>query len=956
MIRCRALIVGSLLAAAAWPLIPAQAQDAGKSLEQRFAAPGMEARPRVRWWWPGGAVDDAEIRREIDLLADTGFAGAEIQSFTPNFVPLTPDEKAHVNDYAEPPFFAHIRAAGEAARARGLGLDYTLGSAWPSGGGRAPPEKALVELTMAQTSVQGGTKGPITLTMPKRTKRLGALSYFDPRTKAPEFADWGKRLDARAKVVAVVAMKGAAPQLRKAQATAGFTLSPWSDVIQAGALDPASRIVLTDKLRDDGTLDWTPPPGDWQVFVFKQYASDIGVMGAAGQGPQLILDHLDPSAFAAHAARVGDPLGRNPVGMRSTFVDSLELMQDIQWGPDFLNAFRARRGYDLTPWLPFVLQPGWMQAWGERYSPPYYDAAGGDLAERVRADYRRTLSDLMIEGFIQPFVAWNHAHGLKAKFQAHGGAFDILRGYGLVDIPETEDLVHGGDPLFMRFARSAADLYGRPIVSAESLVWANRPYEVTPDEMRRRVDLIIAGGVNDMILHGFDYRFHADDWPGWHAFQPSPFSGGFSSMLAETNPVWPALKPLAAYIARLQTVMQAGKPVVPVAYFYGRYGYYVGIEDDGAGKQAAEKAFLAGGYDFDRINPDSIAQARVEQRQLVAQSGQRYPVLVLPPIDGIRADTAEAIARFAKAGLPVVFTDRAPSRDEGMQDMTRRDSRVRRAIAAAIKAGAKVVPAGGVVDALRSAAIPANLRFGGDASDIVFVQRQVGSRTATSLVNRAATPRTVSLILPGNGGVSRWSSMDGSVTQLPSEAAEGGTRLSLSLGAQDSALLVLDPATSSATPANRTVVGRSVLPADGWSLRVDGHAARQPYAHDFGAVRLADWRETPDLARFAGTAAYRRSFTMEPGWLAQGTRVMLDLGAVHDMASISVNGHALPPLITAPFRVDITDGLRAGANDLVVTVANTPQNAMINAKDPSYAKLRPVPAGLVGPVALEAER
>jgi hypothetical protein len=29
---------------------------------------------------------------------------------------------------------------------------------------------------------------------------------------------------------------------------------------------------------------------------------------------------------------------------------------------------------------------------------------------------------------------------------------------------------------------------------------------------------------------------------------------------------------------------------------------------------------------------------------------------------------------------------------------------------------------------------------------------------------------------------------------------------------------------------------------------------------------------------------------------------------------------------------------------------------MINAKDPSYAKLRPVPAGLVGPVALEAER
>lgn len=89
----------------------------------------------------------------------------------------------------------------------------------------------------------------------------------------------------------------------------------------------------------------------------------MGVLGAAGRGPQLILDHIYLSALAAHAARAGDPLGKNPVGMRSTFVDSLERMQYIQWGPHLLEEeFKKRRGYDLTPYLPFVVQPGWMQA------------------------------------------------------------------------------------------------------------------------------------------------------------------------------------------------------------------------------------------------------------------------------------------------------------------------------------------------------------------------------------------------------------------------------------------------------------------------------------------------------------------------------------------------------------------------------------------------------------------
>jgi len=88
----------------------------------------------------------------------------------------------------------------------------------------------------------------------------------------------------------------------------------------------------------------------------------------------------------------------------------------------------------------------------------------------------------------------------------------------------------------------------------------------------------------------------------------------------------------------------------------------------------------------------------------------------------------------------------------------------------------------------------------------------------------------------------------------------------------------------------------------------------------------------------------------------KGSRVMLNLGEVHDMATISVNGKQLPPLITAPFRVDVTDAVHPGANDLTIAVANTPQNAMFDPKIAGYKLLKPVAAGLVGPVTLEAVR
>jgi hypothetical protein len=131
---------------------------------------------------------------------------------------------------------------------------------------------------------------------------------------------------------------------------------------------------------------------------------------------------------------------------------------------------------------------------------------------------------------------------------------------------------------------------------------------------------------------------------------------------------------------------------------------------------------------------------------------------------------------------------------------------------------------------------------------------------------------------------------------------------------------------------------------------------RKPYVHDFGPAALKDWRQIPELAQFAGTGTYSRSITVDSAWLTKGTKLVLDLGQVHDIATVTINGRSLPTMFSAPFRVDVTDLLRAGKNDLRVAVANVPQNGVIDASDPAYKTFKPVVAGWSGPAALEASR
>jgi hypothetical protein len=86
---------------------------------------------------------------------------------------------------------------------------------------------------------------------------------------------------------------------------------------------------------------------------------------------------------------------------------------------------------------------------------------------------------------------------------------------------------------------------------------------------------------------------------------------------------------------------------------------------------------------------------------------------------------------------------------------------------------------------------------------------------------------------------------------------------------------------------------------------------------------LQSWTSGADeLKYFSGAATYRSEFLLPADTLRPDRRVLLDLGAVHDLATPTINGRTLATLWTPPFRADVTSALRPGRNVIEIEVRN----------------------------------
>jgi hypothetical protein len=149
-----------------------------------------------------------------------------------------------------------------------------------------------------------------------------------------------------------------------------------------------------------------------------------------------------------------------------------------------------------------------------------------------------------------------------------------------------------------------------------------------------------------------------------------------------------------------------------------------------------------------------------------------------------------------------------------------------------------------------------------------------------------------------------------------------------------------------------------------WQVRFDPRWGG-PDSVEF--AELTDWTKRPEdgIRFYSGTATYRRTFDLPGSRRPSGSRLVLDLGAVKELAEVRLNGHDLGVLWAAPFRVDVTEAIRPAGNKLEIEVVNFWPNRVIGdqslpeAKRLTRTNVRKltkdtplVESGLLGPVQL----
>ena len=246
---------------------------------------------------------------------------------------------------------------------------------------------------------------------------------------------------------------------------------------------------------------------------------------------------------------------------------------------------------------------------------------------------------------------------------------------------------------------------------------------------------------------------------------------------------------------------------------------------------------------------------------------------------------------------------------------------------------------------------------------ILFVHRRLADGDLYFVDNRGDREASVDATFRVSGKEPElWRAETGSRAPLSYSVSGGRTTVPLRLEPWGTAFVVFRKDT---TADSRTVPGTSetvLATLEGpWAVAFQpGRGA--PAGATFPS--LTSWSESADTGSryFSGTGTYTRTVDVPQAWIVKGERLWLDLGDVKNLAEVLVNGKSLGVVWHAPYRVDVTDALSAGANELSVKVTNSWVNRLIGDEQPgtrvkyTFADVEPYKAnsplmasGLLGP-------
>jgi len=776
-----------------------------------------------------------------------------------------------------------------------------------------------------------------------------------------------------------------------------------ADVPDSACIKTADIIDLTKHVDSEGSLSWQAPKGRWRIL--RLGCTSTGKMNSAAGGAQgLECDRFNCDAvklqfdswFGKALAKVGQRYAGRVLHI--VHVDSWEAGTQ-NWSPGFDAQFSRLHGYDLMTFLPVMA------------GVPVESA---NLSERVLFDVRRTINDLTREVFFTTIADEAHANGCVFSAEPANPTHpcDGLEYARYADLPMGEYWYHtprNDKPTDIKDAVSGSRVYGKKVAGAESFTEGLMDWLETPSAYKALGDHNYCEGINRFMLHVYAQQPWLDRAPGMTL-------NGIGSFFSRTQTWWKPGKAWFDYLRRCQALLQAGLPVSDVCAFMG--------ENIPARALLPRQLSVAipPGYAYDSVNRDALLRLmRVENGELVLESGLRYRALLLPDVTTMTPQLAQKLCELVEGGATLIGPP--PKRSPSHEQAETADEKVR-AVATALwgdldgvnrterQAGQGRVawgkPLQVVFDELGVAPdVDVKLETGeplasgalewthrrGDGWDLYFFSNQSGMALRVEATFRVAGR------LP-----ELWHADSGLRERLAQWRTDGGrTIIPLALDPAGSVFVVF------AEPAGKADPVVAIEAGDGAAIRFRDNKGVEALVDNPGAWRvrrksgrvarlqtheslrgiplhgpwkvvffdpleapvtislheLVSWTELDDVKFFSGTATYHAAFALRRRPASH--LLVLDLGVVHDLAEVRINGRAVGTLWKPPFTIDITNHARNGLNSLEIAVTNTWHNRLIgdDGKDhrvttvvPMLRKGQPwlpgaqdplAPAGLLGP-------
>ena len=218
-----------------------------------------------------------------------------------------------------------------------------------------------------------------------------------------------------------------------------------------------------------------------------------------------------------------------------------------------------------------------------------------------------------------------------------------------------------------------------------------------------------------------------------------------------------------------------------------------------------------------------------------------------------------------------------------------------------------------------------------DRKDLQWIHRRDGKDDFYFLFNRSDASMTTIVTLDGAGRIPElWDPETVAVADAPAWFIQDGrTSVRLDLNPGQSVFLVLRRPATDAGPGlglQRRGVLHTQLVSGPWHIRFpEGWDAPEEVTWK----ELTPWNESeiPGIKYFSGTARYTARLHLDR--IDPGSRYVLDLGKVCNLAVVRINGTACPTLWRTPFRTDVTGLLRKGENILEIEVTNLWVNRLV---------------------------